>query len=449
MDTSDFKVDEQKILNGVRYEELPETSIAVARTFERQFFQKNDYSSSTCEAICDWNTGSKFINPRRSYLTFKVKLDAGNATFGHGSACNLIRRVVITTRSGTELSRTEEYNVLMAKLLRYESSRAYIQQFGEILGLSDEMENISKNSTQLDTTEQTFVVPLPMLSPFFQGDGKSLIPPQAAAGLRIQLTFDTDARSLISEGAPKYEICDISIVANASQMVDSWEKKINEESARDGLTYTYPEWHTTQSTLPASQSRINIEVRKAVARALLAFTVTQTESSGYDKDNMKSDSYTATSVEYRLGSLYPTQQPIKTSKEAYFIAQSMWDANLLDCKRTNSVSFSQFENGTPVVPNYVAEAGEIDAVPPTVTDVVITQATGGVSDGDAITAVSLERSDISINGVLSISGMPTNNSKSLAVDITLPPVGGARQNYLFMKHMRMVKFFLDNSVVAE
>jgi hypothetical protein len=35
---------QQKLLNGVSYESLPETSIAVSRSFEKQFFQKSAYS---------------------------------------------------------------------------------------------------------------------------------------------------------------------------------------------------------------------------------------------------------------------------------------------------------------------------------------------------------------------------------------------------------------------
>ena len=214
-------------------------------------------------------------------------------------------------------------------------------------------------------------------------------------------------------------------------MVDSWQKQINEESSRDGLTYSFPEWHTTQSSLASGASRVNIEVRKAVARALFAFTVTQTDAltAGKDltKDNMKSDAYTATSFEWRLGSMYPTQQPIKTGKEGYFLAQNTWDSDLLDCKRSNAVSYTSFSaSGQP-------------------------GAAAGFADGDAIISTSLERNDVQINGVLNIGGLPTNNSRVLSVDMTLPAINPAanRQTFLFMKHLRVCKAYLDNVVVSE
>tara|TARA_R110001606_G_scaffold44160_1_gene116009 strand:+ start:348 stop:1616 length:1269 start_codon:yes stop_codon:yes gene_type:complete len=415
----DLTIMQQKLLNGVAYESLPETSIAVSRTFKKNYFQKDSYTSSNNEAICDINTGAEFINPRRSYLTFGVTC-SGDANFGHGGATNLIKRVVITSRSGTEISRTEEYNTLTCKAYRYGCSRSSVQQFGQLMGFTDVAAEQKSDHAQLSTTRKQFVIPLTMLSPFFSGDGKALIPPQLAAGLRVQLTFESDARALVAAAARTYTIDQISIVTNVTTMIDSWQKQINEESARDGLTYSFPEWHTTQSNSGAG-TRLNVEVRKAVARAMMAFTVTQSKANVITDDNMKSDAYSATSVQYRLGSLYPTQQPITTVQEGYFLAQSAFDADVLDCKRTNDVSLTSFSDSTA--------------------------ASTGAADGDSVCAVSLERNDVAINGVLNIGGLPTNNSRVLAVDID--GVAAASTTYLFMKHLRVVKAFVDNVSVSE
>jgi hypothetical protein len=433
---SDLTVTQQKLLNGVNYESLPETTISVSRSFKKQFFQKDTYTQSNNEAICDFNTGAEFVNPRRSYLTFKCKVKFSTytgalpadkfANFGRGGATNLIRRIVITSRSGVELSRTEDYNILAAKLVRWGCSREYVEQMGQLSGFTNDTALYPTtagqftNKTEGVTDTKTFVIPCCLLSGFFSGDGKSLIPPQLSAGLRIQLTMDSPEKAFVSTEAVTYELSDISFVTNVTTMVDSWQKQLNEESARDGLTYSYPEWHTTQSNVPASQSRVNIEVRKAVARCMMAFTVTQdSAAAAVGTDSMKSEAYDATSVEYRLGSLYPTQQPVKSGEEMYFIAQSMWDSGISDCKDLNNVSVDSFK-----------------------------QSTAGSADGDGITATSLERNDVAINNVLNIGGLPTNNSRVLAVDITFSQ-GASRTTYLYMKHLRVVKAFLDNCVVSE
>jgi hypothetical protein len=427
---------QQRVLNGVQYEALPESTIATARSFKRQFFQKNSYAADTSQAICDWNTGAEYINCRRSYLKLRVKTSAA-ANFGYGGVTNLIRRVVITSRSGTEVSRTEDYNKLAPKIVRYGCSREYVEQFGQLMGYTDVATELETDFDQL-SAGKVFLIPLPILSGFFEGDGQSLLPAQLAAGLRVELTLESNQRALVAAtGAPTYEIEEISFLLNTNSMVDSWQRKLNEESAREGLTYSFAEWHTTQSSLPSTGTQINIEVRKAVADALCAFVVTQSATStdavpvpgpatdGYTIDNMKSDEYQATSVEWRLGSLYPYQQPIKNGEEMYFQAQNMWDSDIMDCKRSNDVSLASFKDSTQ----------------PTTTT--------SAKDGDAVIAVSMERNDVRINGVLNIGGLPTNNSRSLSVDITLPPKQATRQHYLYMKHLRLCKTYLDNCSVAE
>jgi len=425
---------QQRVLNGIQYESLPETTVATSRTFKRQFFQKNSYTANTSQAICDWNTGAEYINCRRSYLKLRVKTSAA-ANFGYGGVTNLIRRVVITSRSGTEVSRTEDYNKLAPKCVRYGCSADYVDQFGELMGYTNTPAELKSDFDQL-SAGKVFLIPLPKLSPFFEGDGQSLLPAQLAAGLRVELTLESNLRALVAAaGAPTYEIEEISFLLNTNSMVDSWQRQLNEESARDGLTYSFSEWHTTQSALPSSGTQINIEVRKAVADCMSAFVITQSTTStdavpvlgpatdSYLIDNMKSDAYEATSVEWRLGSLYPYQQPIKTTPEMYFQAQNMWDADILDCKRSNDVSPSSFATST--------------------------LASVGAKDGDAVVAVSMERNDVRVNGVLNIGGLPTNNSRSLNVDMTLTSKLATRQNYLYMKHLRLVKVYLDNVSVAE
>ena len=408
---------QQRELNGLSFEMLPSTTVAVSRTMERQYFQKNTYSPNQ-EALCDMNTGAKFVNSRRSYLTFKVKITGTGmtGTYGVGSAMNLIKRVVITTRSGVELCRTEDYNVLMAQVLRYGCSKEYVDQFGPLLGYGEKIEGPTAGDPT-NTYEARYCIPLDLLSPFFRGDGKTLLPPQAAAGLRVQITFESTERAIVlsagSGAATTYQIDDISIMANTTTMVDAWQKALNQESAAEGLTYSFPAWYTTVANLPANQSRINIEQRKAVARVLMAFSVLNSQADGLAVDNMKAEDYGYSQVEWRLGSLYPTQQKITNAEEAYFIAQNSWDS-VLDCKRPNSVSLAEFKTG-----------------------------------GHGVCAVSLERNDVSINGVLNISGLSTNNSRVLAVDqqLTAAPAAASKV-YVFMKFLSMTKLFLDNASLS-
>lgn len=428
----------QKNINGLEYESLPETTVAVSRIFKRQFFQRGLYNPGD-EAVCDWNTGAEFVNPRRSWLVFRVSVDSQFITsLGRGSAMNFIQRIVVTTRSGVELSRTENFNILSSKLLRYHCPTQFLEQNGQAFGYVQGGGALPAPGigTLASGTAVTYAIPIWMLSGFFQGDGKSLLPPQLAAGLRVQLTFAPFAQAAAAISPPivgppavpsptTYVIDQVSFLLNSTALVDSWQKSVNEESAREGLTYSYTEWHNTQTSSASGSNTVNIEVRKAAARALYAFTVSQFLGQDPNTDNMASMTYSVNNFEWRLGSMYPTQQPITNNPEAYFVAQSTMDGGMVDCERYNAVGLSDFNGtGTPLVP---------------------------LQGGDGIVSVSLERNDVDINGVLNISGAPTNNSRLLAVNINFtPPTAPTQiQHYLYMAHLRVVKAFLDNAVVSE
>jgi hypothetical protein len=440
-------VGQQKTINGVAYEAPPETTIAVSRTHERQFFQRNEYTSSSGAAICDWNSGAKLVNPRRSYLTFFVRATQAVpvpgtdfiTSVGRGSACNFIQRIVITSRSGTELSRTDNFNVLAQKLLRYECPADYLEKFGDAIGwmpggdaatgLPPAWAGTARIGTDSEAAGganagRRFIIPLELLSGFFKGDGKTLIPPQLAAGLRVELTFAPflQAVSGIGGAATDYIVESPSFMLSTTMMVDSWQRRLNMESARDGLTYAFCEWYSSQAQTPVGGTAVSIEIRKSVARALKAWVVSKEgTANANDKDNLASFKYQATSYEWRLGSLYPSQQPIATPLEGYFIAQNSVDGGIIDCGRPNNVSPTDFLGGT-----------------------------GPAGVGDGMVAVNLERSDVAINNVLNIGGLPSNNSRvlSVGVNMTAAPADGL-VHYVFLKHLRMVKAFSDNVVLSE
>jgi len=427
-DESKISVTQNEALNGVSFSMLPETTIATSRSFKRQFFQKSTYKAGE-QAICDWNSGDAYINPRRSYLAITLSAST-QANFGVGGVTNLIKRIVITSRSGTELSRTEDYNLLAVKQIRHGCSESYVTNFGSVMGYTNSDTEVEKTYSQIPLdgaappapTKKTYLIPLTLLSGFWANDGVSLLPPQLSAGLRVELTLESDAKAMQSNAASVYTIHDISFMLNSTSMVDSWQKTISERSAKTGLTYSYSEWHTTQSTLPSGESSLNMEVRKAVARSLMSFVQGSSEGVSFGVDNMKSEDWDSTSVQWRLGSLYPTQQPVTNVAEEYFQSQSMWDGGVLDCKRPNGINLKNFQEST------------VDKV-----------------DGFGLYAVSLERNDVSFNSTLNIGGLPTNNSRSLAVEITTvpPTVPTARVFHLFMKHLRICKIFLDNVSVSE
>ncbi len=404
--------DKTQMVNGVGYMMPPESSIAVSRSFKRQFPQKSSYGEGE-EIIVDFNSGAQFLNAHRSWLKFTVALQgagAAAATWGdQGGACNIFDRVVVSTRSGVELSRLETANAYYAKLIRYGCSKEFVETFGDAMGY--------KAIGGADVLAQgTFCIPLAFLSPFFKGDGKSLVPPQIAAGLRVSLTLAPRTTAVVAADAiTGYTISDMSIQSNLSMLTDDWQRRLNEISASQGLAYAWCETHTTNSVLASAQTSVDIQVRKAAARVLSAMTVSRTTATIIDQtaDSMASEAYNpANQFQWRLGSMYPTMQPITNSTEAYMVAQSAADGGLVNCMSPNGVSLATF------------------------------------LAGQGVTSCSLERSDIALNDVLNVSGLPSNNSRALDVDIRFG-VGADRTTVLYMKHLKVARAFLENVVVSE
>lgn len=115
-DVSNENGDADLMVNNLIYEQPKALSLAVNRTYHRQYFQRDNYTGGVgTTAICDWNTGTTFVNLANSYLTFKTKLisdnESSSANFGSGSAMNVIREVRIRSRSGTELDRVVRANL--------------------------------------------------------------------------------------------------------------------------------------------------------------------------------------------------------------------------------------------------------------------------------------------------------------------------------------------------
>ena len=83
--------------NNLTYTLPSSSSIATNRVMKRNYFQNRNYQNDTT-MICQFNTGTDFIDPVNSTLNLRVKVTTtGNAgtklaaNFGVGSVQNLIK----------------------------------------------------------------------------------------------------------------------------------------------------------------------------------------------------------------------------------------------------------------------------------------------------------------------------------------------------------------------
>ena len=72
--TSDVSVqdsgDADLLVNNLTYESPKALSLATNRSYQKSFFQRSVYAGDrSTTMICDWNSGTSFINCANSYLS--------------------------------------------------------------------------------------------------------------------------------------------------------------------------------------------------------------------------------------------------------------------------------------------------------------------------------------------------------------------------------------------
>ena len=400
-------------VNNLIYKQPDSLSLAVNRTMKRQKFQQNSYSDGET-AIINFNTGSDYMKNCNSYLTFELTLTGTTPTanFGIGSAVNLFESILITTRSGSELDRTESLNLHSAKTLRQKNSQDWIDNFGSMMGMGS-TGIAGTDAANTSATATKFVIPLSKLSGVFDPVGGLLLPPQLAAGMEIRLTC-ADFRTALFQKAGTvtgYTISNISIMADLVSMSDSTQKSLNFESATNGLEYTYPRWHTAKTT--GTSTDINVQISKSVAQAsmLYAVLVKQADVLDVTTDSFASEAWDITSWSTRVGSLYQPNEPLKdTAKDAlesYFISQAVYDKARYN-HAENSVSLVDFK-----------------------------------TNGSAVICSSFERDQ-----ALNLSGTAINNSRQVEVNITLDSWAYNLEVSVFLEYHSVCRAFMDNASIA-
>ena len=351
-------------LNQLDYVLQPDLSVATSRNMKRHYFQQTTYAPNN-DAICILNSGADYIDPQHSYLHLKIK-NAGAAVthaLGAGSACNFIQRVVLTTRSGDELERVEDVNKLAAVLARYTKSPDWFSTSGTMCGYSgyydaeaafagitapDAKQRTTNGYLIAPSTSADFVIPLGELFGLFRSFDR-LLPSMLCSGLRFEIHFADvkDAGYNTYTTTPvdlNWSVEEISIMADSYQLTDSIQRVLNEEASIKGLELVFTSWyHNSKDLTTAANGEVNIELRKAVSRALgVLYKVSPKVGTinGIDPFISKKRD-TEKDFQLRLGSLYFPQQIIKKPMELYHHSLRGW-GKLKTPSAPGNVSFPDF-----------------------------------------------------------------------------------------------------------
>lgn len=212
-------------VNDLVYKLDTDLSVAVNRTHKINFFQNQEYGSGQT-SIAIINSGADYVDPRRSFMAFDVVIPATptaaslalidsfiSCYFGkNGSVLNLIDSVVVSTRSGDELSRVNDFGQLQNILVPEMFGNDYQQTIGQLIGLGSYIGGSGTYASGVppavavsEQRNRRFCIPLYLLSPIFNYG--RLLPSMLMSGLRIEIKWKplVQAVQQFWEGALTYE----------------------------------------------------------------------------------------------------------------------------------------------------------------------------------------------------------------------------------------------------
>ena len=405
------------MVNNLVYQQPAALSLAVARTYKKMFFQRNTYTGDRSSTmICDWNTGTSFVNLQNSYISFKVKVNSAantaTANWGSGSAMNVLNECRITSRSGTELDRLQNANLWSRNDSLYTLPDGYLKTVGSAQGFGIYRDG-AFDAANLFSTEKRFCIPLSCISTFFRPTKKQLLPPQLASGLHFEMVLEDFRTALYQKlgTLTGYDISGLYFMLDCVDLTDDCQKTISMESAADGLEYTYERIFTSVSQVPIGQLTVSQQVRKAVSQACFATTVTVSQADKIDvtKDSLNAIPFNYSSFQYRIGALYFPNQEVSDAQdgvEAYVMTQQVYD-KLKHPYSEGSVTLTAFKTVHGVL------------------------------------SASFEK-----DTNLSISGLPINNSRTLELNTSYVAVTEALEVITFLQYCTVARTFIDNVATA-
>jgi hypothetical protein len=384
-------------LNGLRFKSPQPLSTTILRTSKKQYSQRQSYDPGDTIVFHINSTG--FIDPEQSFLKLTIQAIGANAGFGAvGSAMNLIRNVRISSKNGTELDRIQSANEYSVYRTNYSIDKEELKANSLLTGYQ------TGNTGVLAASTTTFCIPMSWVSGLFRPHVKGqMIPPHLISGARFELELETFGRALFSAGATTgYVITNPQIVFMESTLNDNSLKVLTEESAQNGLEYTYDRvFSIIEANTTGSVSQ---QINKAVSQATSVFVSVHATAG---QNAVATDSFLSVaqatnfgSYLFRLGSNYFPHQVVNETKEAYLLSRAAFKNDLTGSVST--VSYADWSTG------------------------------GLIQVGTSLKT----HSDISS------SGLAVNNSAAVEVQYEAGTAAG-RTFYIFMTYTALARAFLQ------
>ncbi len=275
--------------NQLSFRLPPDLSVATSRNLQSQFFSNQTYTPGA-NAICAFNTGSQYVDFTRSMLVMSIRnlstnaaLAPQNAWFGpNGSACNVINRVTVSSRSGTQLELLQNANQYASYKLTMERDIGHTGVQG-IIAANDAAQGAGvammygSTPSALSTAAYDwangeilrFCIPFSAFSPLL-GNARSLWPSILCSGLKLELQLESAQVAMMTTSVNATDILNYSIDEIRCELecytISDLALRSLSFQAQTGLDVLSESVHDTQASRTGSS--INVDNGRSVSRAL-------------------------------------------------------------------------------------------------------------------------------------------------------------------------------------
>lgn len=336
--------------NNLDYPEFEDAVVAKHRSLIKSDFNKTNYTAPTQTASVFLNFSDGYVDPDNSWLQFELVL-AGDqiaadgtgksaVSFGKGSALNLIKSVVMTSRSGQEICRQDKNNFYQYRKIKW--THSFTDYSRKLSGMANNQEDVSSA-----TVDKVFCIPLKYLLGCFNPHDNVLLPNKLIAGARIDIEFEEQLVALCHETATAlpvkttYTIKDPAIFLDTVNLSDNVLDRLNKRSAMMGKnkgdmgglpiswdTYDYVGGALSNITV-GGQNSVHLSAKKALSKAKMAHVaLCKSNFSGVQQaqvDNMNGYIGYWDEYQFRLGNDYYPKIAVKggsaTQKENFMNCQ--------------------------------------------------------------------------------------------------------------------------------
>lgn len=393
-------------VNRLLYRMPPALGITNRRNHRIDYFQQSSYQNGET-MVLDSQVGTDFVDPKNSYLKLKVTPVGVDCDFATGSAANVINRILVRTRTGKEVCRLENANLLTKYIQTYDCPKDWEETLGKAQGYN-------AGASTVPQTGKVFIIPM-WIVPCFNVD--KLLPPQMTTGLRIEILLDTPGTALKADGPglTSYTVDRPEIHWDTHDLADQFKRKIGEMAAKQGLNVVHKEFFHTIVSGGAATS-YNFDVKKAASKALRLDVISRTPADVDDdtKDSMASRNYEWEKWQARIGSDYFPNAPVSIDDVTEAGNAEAYYATLFAHQKVNQCWY-----------------------PPSVTPTTYT------AGGDAMISFNFNKSSVS-----ELQGYAVNNSRAVLVDLTAN-ASAARRLDVYLCYLRAAKYFTSNAEIRD